>query len=56
MQLTLAYMLQHRYEIYYVLVSVQRGESHFKSGHIIDCCVSESQLVGFIRASMRDKT
>ena len=36
--------------------SVQRGETHLKSGHVIECSVSEGQLVGFLRASMRDKT
>ena len=36
--------------------SVKRGENHFKSGHVVECSVSEGQLVGFVRASMRDKT
>ncbi|CAM4680807.1 unnamed protein product [Leuciscus chuanchicus] len=36
--------------------SVKRGENHFKSGPVVECSVSEGQLVGFVRASMRDKT
>lgn len=36
--------------------SVQMGENHFKSGHALECCVCEGQLVGSVRASMKDKT
>ena len=35
--------------------SVQRGENPYKSGHVLTCSVYEGQLVGSVRASMKDK-
>ena len=32
------------------------GEKHYKSGHVQECSVCEGQLVGSVRASMKDKT
>ena len=38
--------------------SFERGENHYKSGHVLECSVSEGQLVGCVQASMKvkDKT
>ena len=36
--------------------SVRRGENHYNSGHILACTVSQGQLIGSVRASMKKKT
>lgn len=36
--------------------SVQRGENHYRSGHVLECSVCECHLVGSVRDSMKDKT
>ena len=36
--------------------SVQRSEHHYKSGHALECSVSEGQPVGLVRASINEKT
>ena len=35
--------------------SVNRGENHFKSGHVEQCSYAEGQITGLVRASMRDR-
>ena len=35
--------------------SVDRGENHYKSGHVQQCSLDEGVLTGVVRASMRDK-
>ena len=36
--------------------SVRRGENHYKSDHILACTFSQGQLMGVVRASMKDKS
>ena len=35
--------------------SVNRGQNHFKSGHVEQCIYTKGQINGVVRASMRDR-
>lgn len=35
--------------------NIDRGENHYKSGHVEQCSLDAGLLTGYVRASMRDK-
>lgn len=35
--------------------TIDRGENHYKSGHVEQCSLDAGLLTGIVRASMRDK-